>query len=197
MSYKGPGVSNISRLIYPCPSQNIDHLGTHLVSRYAQMTTQRVRVTLGYGQRVQLHTDEHFQTIDLDGNIKFGPDVEPIGSPSDVLANPDFWQAHLAPSEAHLQSIGEAAQRYLPGIDPSRLTPDYAGIRPNISPPGAGFSDFMIRHKPERRGLVEMMGFNSPGLTSALAAGEMVSGMVRRDVWGEKGDLEGLAVGWE
>jgi hypothetical protein len=42
-----------------------------------------------------------------------------------------------------------------------------------------------------------MMGFNSPGLTSALAAGEMVSDMVRRDVWGEKGDLKGLAVGWE
>jgi L-2-hydroxyglutarate oxidase LhgO len=31
MSYKGPGVSSISRLIYPCPSGNIDTLGTHLV----------------------------------------------------------------------------------------------------------------------------------------------------------------------
>lgn len=31
MSYKGPGVGNISRLIYPCPSDNVDHLGIHLV----------------------------------------------------------------------------------------------------------------------------------------------------------------------
>lgn len=32
MSYKGPGVGSVSRLIYPCPSANVDHLGTHLVS---------------------------------------------------------------------------------------------------------------------------------------------------------------------
>lgn len=32
MSYKGPGVDNVSRLIYPCPGAGLDHLGTHLVS---------------------------------------------------------------------------------------------------------------------------------------------------------------------
>ena len=31
MSYKGPGVENVSRLIYPCPGAGLDHLGTHLV----------------------------------------------------------------------------------------------------------------------------------------------------------------------
>jgi glycine/D-amino acid oxidase-like deaminating enzyme len=84
----------------------------------------------------------------------------------------------------------------LPGIDPALLTPDYAGIRPNIAPAGAGFSDFLIRHSPERKGLVELLGFNSPGLTSALATGEWVAAMVRRDVWGEKGRLEEIAEGW-
>ncbi len=166
MSYKGPGVFNVSRLIYPCPSDGLDHLGTHL-------------------------------TLDLDGNIRFGPDVEYIGDASASSANPDFWQARLAPSSDRIASIGAAVQDYLPGIDPTALTPDYSGIRPNISPPNSGFSDFLIRHSRDRRGLVELLGFNSPGLTSALAVGEYVAAMVKRDVWRGGSDVEALAEGWE
>lgn len=162
MSYKGPGVGNVSRLIYPCPSDGLDHLGTHL-------------------------------TMDLDGNIRFGPDAEYIGDPITSSSNPDFWQTHLAPSTSRIASIGAAVQTYLPNIDPSLLTPDYAGIRPNISPPNSGFTDFMIRHHPDRKGLIELLGFNSPGLTSALATGEYVARMVRRDVYGSGGGLESLA----
>lgn len=32
MKYNGPGVENVQRLIYPCPSKSLDSLGTHLVS---------------------------------------------------------------------------------------------------------------------------------------------------------------------
>ena len=88
-------------------------------------------------------------------------------------------------------------QDYLPGIDPTLLQPDYAGVRPNIAPPEAGFSDFLIRHKEERKGLIELLGFNSPGLTSSLAVGEHVARMVRREVWREAGDIDALATGWE
>ncbi|WOO79359.1 L-2-hydroxyglutarate dehydrogenase, mitochondrial [Vanrija pseudolonga] len=166
MSYKGPGVSNIQRLIYPCPGRTLDHLGTHL-------------------------------TLDLDGNVRFGPDAEPLGTDADSRANPDYWTSHLAASEAQLEAIGRAAREYLPGVDASRLTPDYAGFRPNIRPPGAGFFDFVVRHAPERRGLVELMGFASPGLTSSLAAGEYVARLVRREVWNEAAGAEKLAEGWE
>lgn len=136
------------------------------------------------------------QTFDLDGNIRFGPDVEALGSAEDSAADPDFWQKHLAPSAAHLESIGRAAQAMLPDVDPSLLQPDYAGFRPNIAPPGAGFFDFVVRHSPQRRGLIEMFGFASPGLTSSLAAGEHVAKMVRVQVWGGR-DAERLAEGWE
>nr|XP_031862525.1 uncharacterized protein CI109_002022 [Kwoniella shandongensis]KAA5529597.1 hypothetical protein CI109_002022 [Kwoniella shandongensis] len=172
MSYKGPGVGKVSRLIYPCPSANVDHLGTHL-------------------------------SLDLEGHIKFGPDVQTIGTPSDASRDPDFWQSHLAPSSSPelIASFARSVQDYLPSIDPSLLTPDYAGIRPNIAPSKAGFSDFMIRHKEDRRGFVELLGFNSPGLTSSLAVGEMVAQMVGRDVWrigrGIRGKVEDLAEGWE
>ena len=166
MSYKGPGVGNISRLIYPCPSNDLDHLGTHL-------------------------------TLDLSGNVRFGPDIEPIGDAATSSANPDFWQSHLSPSSDRIPSIGAAVQTYLPGIDPSLLEPDYSGIRPNISLPGSGFTDFMIRHRPERKGLVELCGFASPGLTSSLAVGEYVAKMACRDVWRDKARVQDLAGGWE
>lgn len=167
MKYTGPGVSSVQHLIYPCPSASLDSLGTHL-------------------------------TFDLDGNVRFGPDAEPLLSAAESAANPDYWEeGHLAPSAANLASIADAARTYLPGIDPSRLTPDYAGFRPNIKPPGAGFFDFVVRHKPERKGLVECLGFASPGLTSSLAAGELVAAMVGREVWGKGAPPEDLANGWE
>ena len=95
--------------------------------------------------------------------------------------------------------MARAVQSYLPGIDPANLTPDYAGIRPNIAPPGSPFTDFMIRHNPARKGLIELHGFASPGLTSSLATGEYVAEMVRRDVWrqGAKIDAEKLSEGWD
>ncbi|KAK1923130.1 FAD dependent oxidoreductase [Papiliotrema laurentii] len=166
MSYKGPGVSNVSRLIYPCPSRDLGSLGTHL-------------------------------TLDLSGNVKFGPDTENIGDARSSRENPDFWQVHLAPSSDRLASIAASVQSYLPGIDANLLEPDYSGIRPNILPPGSGFFDFLIRHSPDRLGLIEMGGFASPGLTSALAAGEYVSDKVRKEVWKEKASVEALAEGWE
>ncbi|KAL7422873.1 hypothetical protein Q5752_002170 [Cryptotrichosporon argae] len=165
MSYKGPGVGSISRLIYPCPGEGLDHLGTHL-------------------------------TLDLDGTVRFGPDVEPIGDESMSVSDPDHWQAHLAPSPHQLDSIAAAVRSYLPGVEVDGLAPDYAGFRPNIAPPGKGF-DFLIRHKPERKGLVELFGFASPGLTSSLAVGEKVAALVRRDVWGKSGSVDKLAHGWE
>ena len=59
----------------------------------------------------------------------------------------------------------------------------------------------MIRHDVDRgrKGLVELLGFNSPGLTSSLATGEYVAAMVRRQVWGKVGpsEVETLSHGWE
>ncbi|KAL0253665.1 hypothetical protein I308_101041 [Cryptococcus tetragattii IND107] len=152
-----PVKGNVSRLIYPCPSANVDHLGTHL-------------------------------TLDLDGHIKFGPDVQTIGTSADAARDPDFWQSYLAPSSSPelIAAFAHSVQDYLPTIDPCLLSPDYAGIRPNIAPPEAGFSDFLIRHVEQRKGFIELLGFNSPGLTSCLAVGEVVGEMVGRQVWNKK-----------
>ncbi|WWC72578.1 uncharacterized protein I206_106540 [Kwoniella pini CBS 10737] len=181
MSYKGPGVGNVSRLIYPCPSANIDHLGIHL-------------------------------TLDLEGNIKFGPDVEIIGNSKDYSINPEFWEKHLSPNNSIklINKFFKNVSNYLPLIDLNKLQPDYSGIRPNIvdsSSKNSKFSDFLIKHDNNNKiGFIELLGFNSPGLTSSLAIGEYVSKiLIQKQIKGKYSKigneqikkLEYLSKGWE
>lgn len=130
------------------------------------------------------------QTLDLAGNVKFGPDVEHITQMGSREQNrpgvvdtederkeddDDWWKAHLQPSAHRMDEMVAAIQDYLPNIDPSKLQLDYAGIRPNIAPPSSPFTDFHINYNPQvRPGLVALAGINSPGLTSSLAVAEDV-----------------------
>lgn len=54
------------------------------------------------------------------------------------------------------------------------------GIRPKMSAKGSPAVDFSITHPLP--GFINLMGIESPGLTSSLAIAEMVEGMVRRHV---------------
>lgn len=107
-------------------------------------------------------------TLDLGGRVRFGPDVEWVDDPDNVAVN----GARLA------EAVGEI-KKYLPGIDESCLEPDYAGIRPKLMDrqavlEGKGFNDFLIRREEGYEGWVNLLGIESPGLTSALAIAEKV-----------------------
>ncbi|KAF5666228.1 FAD dependent oxidoreductase [Fusarium heterosporum] len=111
-------------------------------------------------------------TLDLAGRLRFGPDVEWIDNPNDLAVN----SARLS------QAITEI-QRYLPGIDASALVADYAGIRPKLAGQdavlkGKGFHDFIIRKERGYEGWINMLGIESPGLTSSLAIAEMVQDLL-------------------
>lgn len=69
---------------------------------------------------------------------------------------------------------------YWPGLPAGALSPDYAGIRPKLSGPGQPAADFRIAGPAEHgvAGIVNLFGIESPGLTAALAIGEMVAAMV-------------------
>ena len=56
------------------------------------------------------------------------------------------------------------------------LAPGYAGIRPKTSGPGEPASDFEIQGplKHGVRGLVQLYGIESPGLTASLALARRV-----------------------
>jgi len=107
-------------------------------------------------------------TLDLAGRIRFGPDVEWVDSPDD-----------LSVSTERLPLAVEEIRKYLPGIDENALVPDYVGIRPKLSRQGAvthgkGFNDFIVRLEDGYSGWVNLLGIESPGLTSSLAIAERV-----------------------
>ncbi|KAM0297842.1 hypothetical protein HYE67_003332 [Fusarium culmorum] len=111
-------------------------------------------------------------TLDLAGRLRFGPDVEWIDDPNDLAVN----------AERLPQAINEI-QRYLPGIDASALVADYAGIRPKLAGQdavrqGKGFQDFIVRKEEGYEGWVNLLGIESPGLTSSLAIAEMVQSLL-------------------
>lgn len=55
--------------------------------------------------------------------------------------------------------------------------PGYAGIRPKISGPGEAAADFVIQGPQTHgvAGVVQLLGIESPGLTSCLAIGAHVA----------------------
>lgn len=107
-------------------------------------------------------------TLDLAGQARFGPDVEWID------------EVNYEVNPARGDSFYAAIRRYWPGLRDGALLPAYSGIRPKIVPPGAPAQDFMVQGETVHGvpGLVNLFGIESPGLTSSLAIGEMVAGMV-------------------
>lgn len=107
-------------------------------------------------------------TIDLGGRVRFGPDVEYVGS-IDYEVDPGKGR------EFH-----KAITRYLPGVKQDSLFPDTSGIRPKLHGPGEPFRDFVIREESANGspGLVNLIGIESPGLTSCIPLSRHVSGVV-------------------
>ena len=104
-------------------------------------------------------------TIDMGGRVKFGPDVEWVESDQDLVVDP-----------ARAKKFYAAIRTYWPGLPDEALVADYAGIRPKLHGPTEPMPDFRI-DGPEVHGvteLVNLLGIESPGLTSSLAIAEMV-----------------------
>jgi L-2-hydroxyglutarate oxidase LhgO len=105
--------------------------------------------------------------IGLDGRLRFGPDADYLpGRRLDYRVD-----------ESLRPAFGEAVRRIVPAIDDEDLTPDIAGIRAKLQGPGEPPRDFVIAEESARGlpGLVNLVGIDSPGLTSALAIAEEVA----------------------
>ena len=104
-------------------------------------------------------------TIDLGGQVKFGPDVEWIDG-IDYTVDP-----------ARGERFYDAIRTYWPGLPDGALQPGYAGVRPKTHPKGTHETDFTIQGPDVHgvKGLVNLYGIESPGLTSSLAIAEDVA----------------------
>lgn len=112
-------------------------------------------------------------TLDLGGQMRFGPDVEWLSNP-----DPEAVDYRVAPARA--DSFYAAIRRYWPALPDDALTPAYSGCRPKLSAPGEAAADFRIDGPDVHglEGLVQLFGMESPGLTASLAVGDYVAGLL-------------------
>lgn len=110
-------------------------------------------------------------TIDMAGQAKFGPDVEWIAQPSYAVdaSRADAFKCEIS--------------KYWPGIEDHVLQPAYAGIRPKINAPGEPAADFYIggRQAHGVRGIINLFGIESPGLTASLSIAHQVNDLAAID----------------
>ena len=109
-------------------------------------------------------------TLDLKGKARFGPDVDWV------------TQLNYSVDPNRKKLFEREIIKYWPNFDPNRLEPDYAGIRAKIKS-DSGFSDFIISSPKDGgiKGLVNLFGIESPGLTSSLAIAEEVAKIFNLD----------------
>lgn len=99
-------------------------------------------------------------TLDLSGAMRLGPDteiVEVLDYAVDMQRKHNFYQA---------------AKTYWPTIPEDRLFPAFSGIRPKLK----NYNDFMVQGFSGHgiKGLINLFGIDSPGLTASLAIAEYV-----------------------
>jgi L-2-hydroxyglutarate oxidase LhgO len=103
-------------------------------------------------------------TIDLGGQVRFGPDVEWLDA---IDYDVDLRRADV---------FYDTIRQYYPGLKDGAIEPGYAGIRPKISPKGTQAADFVVQGPREHGvpGLINLFAIESPGLTASLALAEEV-----------------------
>jgi L-2-hydroxyglutarate oxidase LhgO len=108
-------------------------------------------------------------TLDMGGMARFGPDVEWI----------DAIDYDVDPKRC--ERFYPAIRRYWPGLPDGALMPAYSGIRPKIVPPAVAVQDFLIQDAQTHgvRGLVNLFGIESPGLTASLAIADHVTALLQ------------------
>lgn len=98
-------------------------------------------------------------TLDLGGQAKFGPDTQWVQT--------EDYDIDMSRSDGFYAAV----RRYWPDLMDGALQPGYTGIRPKISGPTQPAADFCISGPVDHglKGLVNLFGIESPGLTASMA----------------------------
>jgi len=107
-------------------------------------------------------------TRDLGNRVKFGPDSQYVDA------------IEYSIDERRKASFYHSIKKYLPGIKEEALNPDMCGIRPKLQGPGEPYRDFIIKDEKDigHPGLINLIGIESPGLTSCAAIARYVMSLV-------------------
>jgi L-2-hydroxyglutarate oxidase LhgO len=103
----------------------------------------------------------------LDGTIGFGPNAYYV----------DEINYHI--DDSHKNAFLTHINKYL-NIPEDALTEDFTGIRPKIQAPGEPSQDFIIVNETDKgyNNFINLIGIESPGLTSSLAIAEYVKNII-------------------
>ncbi len=104
-------------------------------------------------------------TIDLNGEIKIGPDSEQL----------DGREQDYKVDESLKDKFFNAVSRYLIGLELDDIHPDMSGIRPSLYGGDSEFKDFIIKEESEKgfENWINLIGIDSPGLTCCLEIAQM------------------------
>jgi L-2-hydroxyglutarate oxidase LhgO len=97
-----------------------------------------------------------------------------LGPTARFQSRKDDYEDNRLPLAAFL----EPAKRLLDGITIGDLRLSGSGIRPKLHPEREPFADFLIRRDRSQAAIIQAAGIESPGLTSCLAIGRLVAGIV-------------------
>ncbi len=108
-------------------------------------------------------------TKDINGSLRLGPNAYYVD------------EIDYSITDARKEEFYAAAKRYLPFLAIDDLTPDFAGVRPKLQAFGeTQTKDFVIHEETDKGlpGLVNLIGIESPGLTSSLAIARYVNSII-------------------
>lgn len=110
-------------------------------------------------------------TIELDGGLKLGPNI--------LFLDEAVYDYSVDP--LHKEEFYQSAHAYLPFLEREDLIPEMSGIRPKIQAKGEPIQDFVIREESDVGfpGFINLVGIESPGLTSCLAIGKYVLKLIQ------------------
>lgn len=105
-------------------------------------------------------------TFDVAGDARLGPDAAYVDDETDYSVDESKGEIFLA-----------SGRRLFPWLEGSDIAPERAGIRPKLAAAGEPSRDFVVCHEADRGlpGLVDLVGIESPGLTSAPAIARRVA----------------------
>ena len=123
-------------------------------------------------------------TPTLDGNILIGPSAEFISEREDTRT-----------TKEKVQQLIEGAKDLLPSIPIKEIIYGFSSVRNKITPPEEKTSrDFIIQEDAEN--FINLIGMESPGLTSSPAIAKLVVQMIKRKVdLKEKSDFDPVRKG--
>jgi L-2-hydroxyglutarate oxidase LhgO len=113
-------------------------------------------------------------TIDMGGGVKLGPDVKYLES--------NIYDYKLTASKQ--EAFFKSAKKFLPFLEYDDLAPEMAGIRPKIQKPGEPLRDFYIMEETKRGypGFINLIGIESPGLTSSISIAKYVNDLISNTI---------------